>query len=77
MKKDALREHIKELLLKEMNTTGTGAHFETGEGEQYATPKAFGKNKKKKYAVSGYELYKQPKKEPSAGSSFPLPGAPK
>ncbi|WP_286984204.1 hypothetical protein [Haliea sp.] len=43
-----LRDRIKEIiknrfLTKEISTTGTGATFTPGTGEQYATPKAFRK----------------------------------
>jgi hypothetical protein len=37
------------------NTTGTGASFQAGAGEAYATPKAFGKNKDKNIEVLGYK----------------------
>ena len=44
-------------LNKEMSTTGTGASFAPGMGAQYATPYAFGKNKRKK--KKGYMGYKE------------------
>ena len=52
MKVDELKALIRELIkteLEESNTTGTGASFNAGSGEAYATPFAFrGKNKKSK-----------------------------
>ena len=42
MKKSELIQKIKEVLA-EMSTTGTGASFSPGAGEQYATPFAFSK----------------------------------
>lgn len=51
-------EKLKEIVLtklKEMNSTGEGgAHFEAGEGENYATPNAFNPNKKAKGAENVY-----------------------
>ena len=44
-------------LNKEMSTTGTGASFTPGTGAAYATPKAFGDNKRKK--KKGYMGYKE------------------
>ena len=41
----------------EASTTGTGASFQAGSGEGYATPYAFGKNKRKK--KKGYMGYKE------------------
>lgn len=41
---NVIKEAVKEL--NEANVTGTGASFNAGQGEQYATPFAFGKNKK-------------------------------
>ena len=54
------RDKIKEIIrakLKEMSATGAGAgaaHFEPGEGAQYATPFAFNPNKKAKGAQNIY-----------------------
>ena len=41
----------------EASTTGTGASFQAGSGEGYATPHAFGNNKRKK--KKGYMGYKE------------------
>ena len=44
--------------LDELNMTGTGTSFNAGNGEGYATPRAFGNNKKKKmksYKSMGYK----------------------
>ena len=44
--------------LEELNMTGTGVSFNAGSGEGYATPNAFGDNKKKKmkaYKSIGYK----------------------
>ena len=41
----------------EASTTGTGASFTAGTGAAYATPKAFGDNKRKK--KKGYMGYKE------------------
>ena len=41
----------------EENMTGTGASFQAGSGEAYATPRAFGNNKRKKR--KGYMGYKE------------------
>lgn len=41
----------------EASTTGTGASFQAGSGEGYATPYAFGSNKRKK--KKGYMGYKE------------------
>jgi len=51
---DKLKEIIRKKL-KEMNATGDGgASFKTGEGENYATPKAFNKDKNAKGAKNIY-----------------------
>lgn len=62
MNVDRLRELIRELIrteLEEANTTGTGASFNAGSSEAFATPNAFlkpsdwkKKKKKIKYAES-------------------------
>ena len=41
----------------EASMTGTGASFQAGSGEAYATPRAFGNNKRKKR--KGYMGYKE------------------
>ena len=47
---------VKEEDMDEVSTTSTGASFNAGAGEGYATPKAFGDNKnKKKKAYMGYK----------------------
>ena len=43
--KEALKKYLRKCM-QEMSTTGTGAHFNTGPGEQYATPNAFAKGGK-------------------------------
>jgi hypothetical protein len=47
MKRGEVRELLKEMIkthLSEVSTTGTGATFTPGAGEQYATPFAFSKD---------------------------------
>jgi hypothetical protein len=66
MKRSQVVEIIKEVL-SEMSTTGTGASFTPGAGEQYATPYAFskktGKNRATKYLEKlGYKTVKRPKR---------------
>lgn len=66
MKRSQVVEIIKEVL-SEMSTTGTGASFTPGAGEQYATSYAFskgtGKNKATKYLEKlGYKTVKRPKR---------------
>lgn len=58
--KTLLKEVMKEL--QEGNVTGTGASFSPGEGEQYATPRAFGKSHKgiQTLKKDGYTLTKRP-----------------
>ena len=46
--------NVKEDELDEMSTTGTGASFQAGSGEAYATPKAFKKKKDINEAYSGF-----------------------
>jgi len=69
MKISQLKELVKEVMheLNEMSTTGTGASFSPGQGEQYATPNAFSKGRRKnnatKYAEKlGYKVAKQKKR---------------
>lgn len=57
---DELKTIIRELIkteLDEANTTGTGTTISTGGSEAYATPKAFGDNKRRK--KKGYMGYKE------------------
>jgi len=57
---DELRNLIRELIkteLEEANVTGTGTTISAGSGEAYATPHAFGNNKRKK--KKGYMGYKE------------------
>jgi hypothetical protein len=66
MKRSQVVEIIREVL-SEMSTTGTGASFTPGAGEQYATSYAFskgtGKNKATKYLEKlGYKTVKRPKR---------------
>ena len=66
MKKSELIQKIKEVLA-EMSTTGTGASFSPGAGEQYATPFAFSKKGAGKNAATkqgerlGLKVVKRPK----------------
>ena len=47
---------VKEEEIDEASATGTGTSFQAGSGEGYATPKAFGDNKRKKRkAYMGYK----------------------
>jgi len=54
-----LRSLIRELIkteVKEASTTGTGTSISVGSSEAYATPRAFGNNKKrKKRSYMGYK----------------------
>ena len=52
--------------IDEQNVTGTGASFTTGNSPAYATPKAFGKKKKKDVEVLGYKLVNEENEEPQA-----------
>jgi hypothetical protein len=53
--------------LDEMSATGTGASFTSGtEGENYATPKAFGKTTKKTYGAYSQVGYKKVNEGPGA-----------
>lgn len=66
MKRSQLKQLVQEVL-SEMSTTGTGASFSPGSGEQYATPYAFskgaGKNRATKYLEKlGYKTVKRPKR---------------
>jgi hypothetical protein len=54
----AIRSDFDDPIMDEQNTTGTGASFQAGSGEGYATPNAFGDDKKKKmkaYKSIGYK----------------------
>ena len=60
MNVEQLRELIRELIkseIDEANVTGTGTTISAGSGEAYATPRAFGNNKRKK--KKGYMGYKE------------------
>ena len=66
MKKSQLKELIR-TTIKEISSTGTGASFTPGQGEQYATPHAFGKgkgdNRATKYLKKfGYTKTSRPKR---------------
>ena len=59
---DELKALIRELIqteLSEANVTGTGTSISVGSSEAYATPKAFGDNKRKKR--KSYMGYKEVK----------------
>ena len=56
LKDGSLLAFMKEDDIDEASTTGTGASFTAGTGAAYATPRAFGDNKrKKKKAYMGYK----------------------
>lgn len=56
------------LLLEDVITTGTGAAFTPGQGEQYATPFAFGKGKKKKrMPIIRRRIFEETEYTPEAG----------
>ena len=52
-----MEKHFSAKKANEASTTGTGASFQAGSGEGYATPRAFGDNKRKK--KKGYMGYKE------------------
>ena len=55
---DQTKDLSKDKELEELNVTGTGVSFNAGSGEGYATPNAFGDDKKKKmkaYKSIGYK----------------------
>lgn len=60
--KTLLKEVMKEL--QEANITGTGGGFVPGEGEQYATPRAFGKSHRgiQTLKKDGYRRIERPKR---------------
>jgi len=62
MNVNQLRELIRELIkseIDEANVTGTGTTVSAGSSEAYATPHAFGNNKrKKKKSYMGYKEIK-------------------
>ena len=53
----AIMAALKQRKTDEASTTGTGASFTAGTGAAYATPNAFGDNKRKK--KKGYMGYKE------------------
>ena len=53
----AIMAALKQRKTDEASTTGTGASFTPGTGAAYATPRAFGDNKRKK--KKGYMGYKE------------------
>jgi hypothetical protein len=67
MKKSELEKIVAEVLT-ELSSTGTGASFTAGTGEQYATPFAFSKKGKKNLATKFQEkmgmTVVKPKKRP-------------
>ena len=52
-----MEKHFSAKKANEASMTGTGASFQAGSGEGYATPRAFGDNKRKK--KKGYMGYKE------------------
>ena len=59
LKDGSILTFIKEDELDEMNTTGTGASFNAGSGEGYATPYAFKKKRKKDLNEVSYRDFKR------------------
>ena len=49
--KSAIKAYAREIMMHEENVTGSGASFNAGYGENYATPRAFGKKKGDNRAV--------------------------
>ena len=49
--KSAIKAYAREIMMHEENVTGSGASFSAGCGENYATPRAFGKKKGDNRAV--------------------------
>ena len=49
--KSAIKAYAREIMMNEDNVTGSGASFNVGYGENYATPYAFGKKKGDNRAV--------------------------
>lgn len=49
--KSAIKAYAREIMMNEENVTGSGASFNAGSGENYATPYAFGKKKGDNRAV--------------------------
>ena len=63
---DKIREIIRAKIKEISATSGGGASFSAGQGEQYATPRAFGKSKQpKEYYKVGYKPV--PDKIPGSG----------
>jgi len=58
LKDGSILAFIKEDELEELNTTGTGASFQAGSGEAYATPYAFKKKRKKRVNEVSYSDFK-------------------
>jgi len=59
LKDGSILAFIKEDELEEMNTTGTGASFNAGAGEGYATPNAFKKKRKNDLNEVSYTDFKR------------------
>ena len=59
LKDGSILSFIKEDELEELNTTGTGASFQAGSGDAYATPYAFKKKKKKRVNEVSYSDFKR------------------
>lgn len=66
---DKIREIIRAKIKEISATSGGGASFSAGQGEQYATPRAFGKSKQPKQPKEYYKVgYKPvPDKIPGSG----------
>lgn len=67
MKSTLLRNIIKEIVIDELSGTSSGgasANFSSGQGEQYATPKAFKKKSSQNKILSrlGFKKLSRPKR---------------
>lgn len=71
MKRSELAKLVKEVLDEANVTNVGGASFTPGDGAQYATPKAFGKNNRAKKTLTkqGYKQVSRPKR-PSHTKGF-------
>ena len=59
LKDGSILVFVKEEEIDEMNTTGTGASFNAGAGEGYATPNAFKKKRKRDLNEVSYSDFKR------------------
>jgi hypothetical protein len=72
LKRGAIQQMMaKEKELGEMSTTGTGAAFTPGTGAAYASPNAFGNNRRKKQkAYMGYKEVNEQRKRKNTSSGY-------